>query len=251
MSATQLFDYLVRLADNALVLGHRVSEWIGRAPLLEEELALGNLGLDLIGQARMLYAYAGEVEGNGRDEDHLAYFRDQGDWRNVLLVERPNGDFAATMLRHLFFAAYAAPLYAALTKSTDSRLADIAAKAVKEMTYHIRHAGEWVVRLGDGTPESHERAQAALDDLWTYTGELFERDAVEDALIAAGVAADPRALKQEWDATIAEILERATLQSPANGWMQSGGRRGIHSEELSHMLAVMQSLPRAMPGAVW
>lgn len=251
MSETPLFDYTLRLADTALVLGHRLSEWVGHAPVLEEDLALGNLGLDLIGQARSFYAYAGEVEGRGRDEDALAYLRDAGEYRNVLLVEQPNGDFATTMVRQLFHAAFAHPLFEALQRSKDATLAAIAAKAVKEMAYHVRHSAEWVIRLGDGTDESHLRAQDAVDELWPYTGELFEIDPVERALVEAGIAVDTETLRPQFDKTIDDVFAEATLQRPGGGFMQTGGRRGRHSEHLGHILADMQFLQRAYPGAKW
>jgi ring-1,2-phenylacetyl-CoA epoxidase subunit PaaC len=248
---TPLFTYALRLADNALVLGHRLSEWTGRGPTLEEDIALANMGLDLIGQARMLYDYAGKIEGKGRDEDALAYLRDDRDWRNVLLVEQPNGDFAATMVRQLIYAAQAHPLMVALMQSRDETLAGIAAKAEKEMAYHVRHASEWVIRLGDGTEESHARAQAAVDELMIYAGELFEVDAVERALIEAGMAVDPAKLRPTFDQTIEHVFAEATLAMPKLGHPQTGGRIGLHSEHLSRMLAEMQSLHRAHPGAVW
>jgi ring-1,2-phenylacetyl-CoA epoxidase subunit PaaC len=246
-----LFTYTLRLADNALILGHRLSEWIGHAPLLEEELALGNIALDLIGEARALYTYAGAIEGQGRDEDALAYRRDAGDFHNILLVEQPNGDFAATIVRQFLYAAFMEPFWRALGHSRDATLAAIAAKSQKETAYHRRHAGEWLIRLGDGTEESHRRAQDALDELWPYTGELFETDAVDEALIAQGVAADPAPLRPEWESAVAAVLEEATLQRPAAAWMQSGGRAGRHSEHLGHLLATMQFLQRAYPGATW
>jgi ring-1,2-phenylacetyl-CoA epoxidase subunit PaaC len=251
MTETPLFAYTLRLADNALILGHRLSEWIGHAPALEEDLALGNMGLDLIGQARAFYSYAGEVEGKGRDEDQLAYFRDTKDWRNVLLVEQPNGDFAATIIRQFLFAAFVHPLYAALANSKDGQLAAIAAKAEKEMAYHIRHAGEWVIRLGDGTAESCERAQAALDELYAYTTELFESDEVERALVDAGIAADPVSLRDAWERTIKRVFTEATLQIPPQSFAQTGGRKGRHSEHLGYILADMQFLQRTYPGAQW
>jgi ring-1,2-phenylacetyl-CoA epoxidase subunit PaaC len=251
MVETPLFAYTLRLADNALILGHRLSEWIGHAPALEEDLALGNMGLDLIGQARAFYAYAGEVEGKGRDEDQLAYFRDTKDWRNVLLAEQPNGDFAATIIRQFLFAAYAHPLYAALSKSKDDLLAAIAVKAEKEMAYHIRHAGEWVIRLGDGTAESHERAQAALDELYAYTTELFESDEVERALVDVGIAVDPTSLRAAWEGTTKQVFTEATLQIPPQSFAQTGGRKGRHSEHLGYILADMQFLQRTYPGAQW
>jgi ring-1,2-phenylacetyl-CoA epoxidase subunit PaaC len=246
-----LFNYVVALADDALVLGHRLSEWSGQGPLLEEDIALSNLALDLIGQARLFYAYAGEIEGSGRDEDALAYRRDEHDFANVLLVEQPNGDFAATMVRQLIYAAFMHPFFQALARSRDPRLAEIGAKAEKEMAYHLRHAAEWVIRLGDGTEESHARAAAALEELWAYTGELFAMDAAERALAADGIAVDRAALKPQWQATIGRVLREATLETPAGGWMQGGGRAGRHTEHLGHLLAEMQVLHRAHPGAVW
>lgn len=251
MTETPLFAYTLRLADNALVLGHRLSEWVGHAPVLEEDLALGNMALDLIGQARSFYAYAGATEGMGRDEDTLAYLRDAGAYRNILLVEQPNGDFAMTMGRQLLYAAFAQPLFARLAGSRDAQLGAIAAKAEKEMAYHVRHAAEWIIRLGDGTDESHARAQSAVDELWPFTGELFEIDQVERALMEAGIAVDPAPLKPEWDRTIDTVLAEATLARPHDGWMQSGGRGGRHSEHLGHLLAEMQFMQRAYPGATW
>jgi ring-1,2-phenylacetyl-CoA epoxidase subunit PaaC len=251
MTDTPLFQYTLRLADNALVLGHRLSEWVGHAAVIEEDLAFGNMGLDLIGQARALYTYAGEVEGKGRDEDALAYLRDANDYRNILLVEQPNGDFAVTMVRQLLYAAFAYPYFEALTRSKDQTIAAIAAKAAKEMAYHLRHSSEWVIRLGDGTDESHARAQAALEELWPYTAEVFEIDQVERALIEAGVAVDPASLRATWDKTIDDVLAEATLTRPQDGYMQSGGRVGRHSEHLGFILAELQFLQRAYPGATW
>ena len=251
MSQTPLFDYVLGLADTSLVLGHRLSEWIARAPSLEEDIAMSNLALDLIGQARMFYDYAGKIEGAGRDEDALAYLRDDREYRNLLLVEQPNGDFAVTMVRQCLYAAFALPYFAAMKSSKDETLAAIAAKAEKEMAYHLRHAGEWVIRLGDGTDESHDRAQAALDDLAIFIDEMFEAAPAERALIEAGIAPDPAALRGEFDATLARILSEATLTRPVVRSGQTGGKRGAHSEHLGHMLATMQSLHRAHPGAVW
>ena len=251
MTDSPIFHYTLRLADNALILGHRLSEWCGHAPVLEEDLALPNMGLDLIGQARALYTYAGQVEANGRDEDALAYLRDAVEYRNVLLVEQPNGDFATTIVRHLLYSVFAHPYYEALAHSRDTSLAGIAAKAVKEMAYHVRHASEWTIRLGDGTEESHARAQDALDQLWPYTGELFETDQVERALIEAGVAADPAKMRPVWERTIDEVLSEATLSRPREGWMQTGGRAGRHSEHLGFILAELQFLQRSYPGATW
>jgi len=246
-----LVQYALRLADNALVLGHRLSEWCGHAPMLEEDIALANIALDLIGQARPLYAYAAELEGEGRNEDKLAYLRDASQYRNVLLVEQPNGDFAVTIVRQFLYAAFMAPFWRLLAGSRDATFAAIAAKAEKEAAYHLRHSAEWLIRLGDGTPESHARAQAALDELWMYTGELFEADAIERGLIERGVALDPQTLRPEWDETVDRVLGEATLKRPPDDWMQTGGRTGRHSEHLGFILADMQFLQRAYPGATW
>jgi ring-1,2-phenylacetyl-CoA epoxidase subunit PaaC len=248
---TPLFDYALRLADDALLLGHRLSEWCSRAPTLEEDLALANIGLDLIGQARQLYAYAGEVEGTGRDEDRLAYLRQDREYRNLLLVELPDGDFACTIVRQLLYAAFMVPFWERLQASRDETLAAIAAKSLKEVLYHLRHAAEWVIRLGDGTEESRRRTEAALDELWPWTGELFEQDAAERALVEAGIAVDRAALKPAWDATVDEVLAEATLARPQDGWMQTGGRRGLHTEHLGYLLAELQHLQRSHPGASW
>lgn len=245
------YTYLLRLADNALVLGHRLTEWSSRAPTMEEDIALSNIALDLIGQARGLYGHATAIAGDGRDEDQLAYLRDAHEFLNVQLTERPNGDFADTMARQLCYSAYAVPLWEALTLSTDDELAGIAAKAAKECAYHLRHSSEWVIRLGDGTDESHARMQRAIDAIWMFTGELFEVDDIDRAIIAAGIGADASRLRGAWSATIDEVLAEATLQRPADGWMVSGGRRGTHTEHLGHMLAEMQFLQRAYPGAAW
>ena len=256
MTEIPLFAYTLRLADNALILGHRVSEWVGHAPVLEEDLALGNLALDLIGQARSFYAYAGEIEGKstgglGRDEDALAYLRDAGAYRNILLVEQPNGDFAQTIIRHLLYSAFAHPYFEAMTRSKDATLAAIAAKAVKEMAYHVRHTAEWAIRLGDGTDESHRRAQYALDELWPFTGELFETDQIERALIDAGIAVDPLSVRAQWSKTLDDVFDEATLTRPRDGYMQSGGRSGRHSEHLGFILTELQFLQRTYPGAKW
>jgi ring-1,2-phenylacetyl-CoA epoxidase subunit PaaC len=246
-----LVQYTLRLADNALVLGHRLSEWCAHAPMLEEDIALANIALDLIGQARTLYAFAGEVEGEGRTEDELAYLRDAPQYRNVLLVEQPNGDFAVTIARQFLYSAFMAPFWRALAGSRDETLAAVAAKAEKEAAYHLRHSAEWLIRIGDGTSESHVRAQDALDELWMYTGELFEADAIERGLIERGIAVDPQTLRAEWDETVDAVLAEATLKRPADAWMQTGGRSGRHSEHLGYILADLQFLQRAYPGATW
>jgi len=251
VSETPLVLYALRRADDALILGHRLSEWCGHAPMLEEDMALANMGLDLLGQARELYSYAAKVEGKGNDEDKFAYLRDVRQYRNLLLVERPNGDFACTITRQFFYAAFADLYWRAMTTSRDTTLAAIAARSEKESAYHLRHCSEWMVRLGDGTGESHRRAQAAVDDLWAYTGEMFAIDDSERGLIDAGIAVDPAGLHPRWLETVANVLREATLALPKNDWMQQGGRDGRHSEHLGHLLSELQSMQRTFPGAAW
>jgi ring-1,2-phenylacetyl-CoA epoxidase subunit PaaC len=245
------YRYLLRLADNALVLGHRLTEWSSRAPTLEEDIALSNIALDLVGQARSLYGNAIAISGEGHNEDHLAFLRDTHEFLNVQLVEQPNGDFAATMARQLCYSAFAVPLWEGLTGSRDSELAGIAAKAGKECAYHLRHSSEWVIRLGDGTAESHRRIQRAIDDIWMFTGEMFELDDVDHQMIAGGIATDASKLLPIWNETLDDVLAQASLNRPTDGWMTSGGRQGTHTVHLGHMLAQMQFLPRAYPGATW
>jgi ring-1,2-phenylacetyl-CoA epoxidase subunit PaaC len=251
ISETPLVLYTLRRADDALILGHRLSEWCGHAPILEEDMALTNMALDLLGQARELYSYAGAVEGKGNDEDRLAYLRDVRQYRNLLLVEQLNGDFARTMVRQFFYSAFADLYWRAMMKSGDATLAAIAAKSEKETAYHLRHSSEWMVRLGDGTAESHARAQTAIDDLWAFTGEMFEVDPGERALIEAGIAVDPAALRPQWLKTISDIVAEATLTLPKSDWMQQGGRSGRHSEHLGHLLSELQSMQRTFPGVTW
>ncbi|MBV8402014.1 MAG: phenylacetate-CoA oxygenase subunit PaaC [Acetobacteraceae bacterium] len=246
-----LFEYLLRLGDNCLILGHRVSEWCGHGPVLEEDLALANVALDLIGQAKLWLTLAGDVEGHGRDADKLAYLRDVRDFRNLLLLEQRNGDFAFTMTRQFLFDTWHYLLLRELHRSTDSRIAEIADKAVKEVTYHLDRSGDWIVRLGDGTEESHRRTQKAVDVFWPYTGELFEMDEIDDALLRPGISVDLDVLRRPWLEHVGGILEQATLVQPKSGWMQRGGKRGLHSEHLGYLLAEMQFLPRAYPGASW
>ena len=248
---TPLVLYVLRRADDALILGHRLSEWCGHAPMLEEDMALANMGLDLLGQARELYAYAAKVEGKGNDEDKFAYLRDVRQYRNLLLLEQPNGDFARTMVRQFFYSAFADLYWRAMMKSTDTTLAAIAAKSEKESAYHLRHSSEWMLRLGDGTDESHVRAQTAIDDLWSFTGEMFAVDDSERGLIDAGIAIDPAGLKPQWLETVSSIVAEATLALPTSDWMQQGGRFGRHSEHLGHLLSDLQYLQRAFPGATW
>jgi len=251
VAETPLVLYALRRADDALILGHRLSEWIGRAPMLEEEMALANIGLDLIGQARALYAFAAEQEKAGHGEDHYAYLRDAPQYRNLLMAELPNGDFAHTIARQFLYAAFADPYWRAMMGCAEPTLAAIAAKAEKEIAYHLRHAADWLVRLGDGTDESQRRAQDAVDALWPYTGEMFEADESERMLIAEGRAVDPAAIRPAWEATVARVLAEATLTQPGGPWMQSGGRSGRHTEHLGHLLAEFQHLQRTYPGATW
>src|SRR5450631_4349544 len=220
ISETPLVLYVLRRADDALVLGHRLSEWCGHAPMLEEDMALANMGLDLLGQARELYSYAADVEGKGNDEDKFAYLRDVRQYRNLLLLEQPNGDFARTMVRQFFYAGFADLYWRAMMKSSDTTLAAIAAKSEKESAYHVRHSSEWIVRLGDGTVESHRRAQTAIDDLWALTGEMFEVDDSERGLIENGIAVDPATLRPHWLKTISGVVDEATLALPKSDWMQ-------------------------------
>jgi ring-1,2-phenylacetyl-CoA epoxidase subunit PaaC len=251
VSETPLVLYTLRRADDALILGHRLSEWCGHAPMLEEDMAVANMGLDLLGQARELYAYAARVEGNGNDEDKFAYLRDVRQYRNLLMLEQPNGDFAHTMVRQFFYAVFADLYWRAMMRSDDATLAAIAAKSEKESAYHVRHSSEWIVRLGDGTEESHARAQTAIDDLWAFTGEMFEVDDSERALIDAGIAVDPATLRSQWLKVVSDIVRVATLTLPKSGWMQQGGRSGRHSEHLGHLLSELQSMQRTFPGAAW
>jgi ring-1,2-phenylacetyl-CoA epoxidase subunit PaaC len=251
VSETPLVLYTLRRADDALILGHRLSEWCGHAPMLEEDMALANMALDLIGQSRELYSYAAKVEGKNNDEDKFAYLRDVIQYRNLLLVEQPNGDFARTMVRQFFYAVFADLYWRAIMNSKDTTLAAIAAKSEKESAYHVRHCSEWIVRLGDGTEESHARAQDAIDHLWAYTGEMFAVDATERALIDAGIAVDPASLKSQWLKIVRGVVAEATLKLPSNDWMQQGGRIGHHSEHLGHLLSELQSRQRTFPGATW
>lgn len=240
---TPLLRLLLARADDALILGHRLSEWCGHAPTLEEDLALANIALDLIGQARALYQYAGTQ--CDLDEDRLAYRRDERAYRNLLLVEQPNGDFARTIVRQFLYSAFIDAWWQAMAASPDAAFAAIAAKAEKESAYHLRHSAEWLIRLGDGTPESHRRAQAALDALFPYTGELFE------PITEAPFDVAPAGLRAGWDAMVDRVLAQATLARPAAAWQHAGGRAGRHSEHLGHLLSEMQHLQRSHPDATW
>jgi len=250
-AANPLFDYLLRLGDDSLVLGQRLGEWCGHAPALEVDLSLANLGLDLIGQATLFLELAGQIEGAGRDGDRLAFHRDALQFRNCLMVEQPNGDFAQTIARQFLFSTWQHLMFEALTQSSEPRIAEIAAKAVREVTYHADLAGEWVVRLGDGTEESRQRMLDGLDWHWRFVGELFAMDAVDEAMVAAGIGVDKAQLRAAFDARIAAVLQEATLPLPAYPRPALGGRSGHHSEHLGHLLAVMQHIPRTYPDARW
>ncbi len=244
-----LSRYALGLGDDALVLAQRLGDWVTDAPQIEEDLAMGNIALDLLGQARSLLTYAGEVEGAGRDEDDLAFLRNDADFLNVHLVETPNGDFAFSMARQLVFSAYQYELYAALLGSGDQLLAGVAGKAVKEVSYHREHATLWVLRLGDGTELSHQRMQDGLDDVWPYVDELFDASDVVTQL--PSVAVDPASLRAPWRAFVEPVLAEAGLVVPEFTWRSRGGRDGYHSEHLGHLLAEMQHLHRSHPGATW
>ena len=245
------FEYLIRLGDNALILSQRLGEWCGHGPVLEQDIAMTNIALDLLGQARMLLTYAGEIEGKGRTEDDLAYFRDAHEFRNALLVEQPNRDWAYTIVRQFFFDAFQYYNYEALLRSRDEHLAGIAEKSLKEVTYHLRYSSEWMVRLGDGTETSRQKMQTALDDLWMFGGELTTPDETDRLAAESGVGPDLLKIKPLWESKVAAILEEATLKRPENEWMQSGGKQGRHSEHLGFILAEMQHLQRTYPGNEW
>ncbi|MBS0580421.1 MAG: phenylacetate-CoA oxygenase subunit PaaC [Proteobacteria bacterium] len=243
--------YVLRLGDTSLILGQRLGEWIGHGPALEEDLGLANLALDFIGQARLLLTYAGELEGRGRDEDALAFLREAPEYANLTLVEQPNGDFACTIVRQWLVDSWQLQLYQALAGSADARLAAIAEKALKETRYHYRFSSGWLVRLGDGTEESRRRTQQALEELWRFTGELFAPDAIDAQMHAAGIAPELAGLRPAWSEAIDADLRAAGLARPADPSYRWQGKQGVHTEELSHLLAEMQHLPRAYPGARW
>jgi ring-1,2-phenylacetyl-CoA epoxidase subunit PaaC len=245
-------NYLLRLGDNALILSQQLSQLCGKGPALEEDMALTNVALDLLGQTRLWYEYAAELEGAGRDEDKLAYHRDAHDFKNCLLLEQPNGNYADTMMRQFYFDTWHYFLIAGLTRSADTRIAAIAEKSLKEVTYHLRRSGDLIVRLGDGTDVSHAKTQTAADELWMYSGEVFAYDGIDDAMVAQSIAPPADDLRTQWLAHVAEIFAEATLtMPPADAWMQKGGKQGRHSEHLGFILAEMQFLQRAYPGATW
>lgn len=245
------FDYLLRLGDTSLVLAQQLGEWVGHAPALEEDLGLANIALDLLGQARLLLSYAGELEGCGRSEDALAFLRDVPEFRNLTLAEQPNGDFGKTIARQFLIDAYQRELYAALSYSKDARLAGIAAKALKETEYHWRFSSRWLVRLGDGTQESHRRVEVALAELWPYTNEFFDADATDRAMEEAGIAPALAELESRWRPAVLAVIGEATLTVPSERGKLTAGKRGQHGETLGYLLADMQFLQRAYPGAQW
>ena len=244
-------QYLLRIGDTCLVLAQRLGEWCGHAPVLEEDIAMSNMALDLLGQCRAVLTHAGAIEGAGHDEDQLAFLREERDYRNVTLVELPRGDFAFTVLRNTMIAAWLEGLWELLAESSDAELAGIAGKAVKEARYHLQHAADWVVRLGDGTPESHRRAQDALDELWRYVRELFEPDAVDEAAQASGLGPLCSELRARWLEEIEPVLHDATLAVPSASGFRSTGKRGVHTEHMGYLLAEMQHLQRSFPGGAW
>lgn len=251
MENNPLVEYLLRLGDDSLILGHRLSEWCGHGPVLEEDIALTNIALDLIGQANSLLEYAGAVKGDGSTADDLAFLRFDREYRNLLLVEQPNGDYGMTIMRQFLFDAYRKLLFERLCQSNDAQLAAIAEKSLKETKYHLKHSSEWVIRLGDGTEESHQRIQDSLNTLWRYTSELFYSDDFDHDLNEMNILPSMPNLDDEWLNLVKRVLDEATLQIPQNDWKQEGGRKGMHSEHLGYILAEMQYMQRAYPGMEW
>ncbi len=249
--STNHLNYILRLADNAMILGQRLSEWCGHGPILEQDIAITNIALDFIGQARNLYQYAAEVEGKNRTEDDFAFLRDPLDYKNVLLVEQPNGNWGQTIMRQFLYDSFNFYFYNNLKNSTDTQLAAIAEKSLKEIKYHLRYSSEWVVRLGDGTEESHQKMQTALDDLWMYSGELCTPDALDEEMYKAGIGVDLAAIQPLYQEKINTTFAKATLQIPDNNWMQSGGKQGKHSEHLGFILTEMQYMQRTYPNVEW
>jgi ring-1,2-phenylacetyl-CoA epoxidase subunit PaaC len=246
-----LFEYCLRIGDTGVVLGQRLGEWCGHGPVLEEDIAMTNIALDLIGQARGFLTYAGEVEGKGRSEDDLAYLRSDREYRNLLLAEQPNGDFAVTMLRQFLISAFQQHFHEALRKSKDSTLSALGEKSLKEVTYHLRHSRDWVLRLALGTDESRSRLMAAQEELWTYTGDLFDMDIVDETLIREGIGVDLTQVRPLWEQTVKETFTEAEIPYPADSFMQRGSREGRHTEHLGHLLSELQILHRSIPNAQW
>lgn len=246
-----LFNYLLRLADNAAILGHRLSEWCGHGPELEEDIAIINTALDLLGQSRSLYQYAAEVEGKGRTEDDLAFLRQEREYRNALICETPNGHYGDTIARQFLFDNFNLLLFTELEKSMDETIAGIAAKAIKEIRYHVRRTKEWTLRLGDGTEESHDKIQESFNSVWKFTGDLFAQSDADSVLIEAGIAPDLTSLIPTWKENVKAVLSEATLEMPEDGWMQTGSMEGRHTEHMGHLLAELQYMQRAYPGCEW
>lgn len=246
-----LVEYILRIGDDSLILGQRLAEWCGHGPVLEEDIAMTNIALDLIGQTTSLLKYAGEVEGEGRNEDDLAFLRYENQYKNALLVEQPNGDFAVTMLRQFFFDAFRKPFFEKLQMSKDVQLAAIAEKSLKETKYHLKHSSEWIIRLGAGTEESKRRTNEALQTLWRYTSDLFYTDEVDEELLQKGIAVDMSQVRKEWDTTVKQVFELAALEIPSASWKMEGGRLGRHTEHLGYILAELQYMQRAYPGMTW
>lgn len=251
MAKEELFNYTLRLGDTSLILAQRLSEWTGHGPFLEEDLALTNIALDIFGRAKSLLEYAGTVEGKGRTEDDLAFFRNDRQYFNALITEQPNGDYAKTIMRQAFIDCFDLLFYTELSKSADQTLAGIAAKSIKEITYHKRHSFSWVIRFGNGTDESLKRLQKGFDETWAYTGELFEMTKTDEVLIKENIAVDLGALKPIWEKEIFDLLARANITIPETTFMQTGSRKGLHGEHLSYILSEMQSIPRMYPDAKW
>ena len=251
MDSDQLFKYVLSLGDDALIIAQRLSEWAYKAPFLEEDIALSNISLDMFGRANLFLEYAASIKNDGSTADDLAFKRNEREFTNCLMYEQPNGNFAVTMIRQFFLDSYNKLFLEQLTKSNDDQLSAIAKKSIKETNYHLRHSSKWILRLGDGTPESHTKAQSAINDLWMFTGELFEMNANEEEMEKQKIGVDRYGLKSDWDNTVDNIFEKSTLSRPEDGYMQTGGRQGIHTEHLGHMLSDMQYLQRSYPDAKW
>ena len=246
-----LFNYLLRLGDNAAILGHRLSEWCGHGPELEEDIAIINTSLDLLGHARSIYTYAGEVEGKGKDEDDIAYLREERAYKNALICELPNGHYGDTIARQFLFDQFNFLLFSELVNSSDETVAAIAAKAIKEIRYHLRRSVEWTLRLGDGTEESHNRIQESFDNIWMFTGDLFTQGESDKVIVENGIGPDLDKIYSEWKVKVSEVLTKATLTMPEDTWMQSGSKTGRHTEHMGYILAELQYMQRAYPGCEW
>ena len=246
-----LFEYILRIADDSLILGHRISEWCGHGPILEEDIALTNIALDFVGQATNFYEYAAKVEDKGRTADDLAFLRYEREYKNVLLVEQPNGHFGDTIARQFLFDVFSKLFFEALEKSADQELAAIAEKSLKETKYHVRHSSEWMIRLGDGTEDSHAKIQESVDTLWRYAGELFFTNEVDELLLKEGIGVDITSMRKSWEREVNAVLSEATIEVPTHSWQQAGGRTGLHSEHLGYLLTELQYMQRTYPGMEW